>query len=565
MLRDAPLLDPTNRAPTPDARASTRVGTFARLPSLRVQLLVALGLLTLASFVPLFLAVASLTRVTLHAVREDSARVLGRAVAGRLIEVARNDREGRALADVAAVSVEPWRPEGDARSRGEGVIAVRVVRSDGVVIEHGATPAIAALRASAQTVSPGESTRTLDAGPMGAILAIDAASTGVRVQVALRSGEQASRAAPLLRLVAFYTAGFAIVLLSLAALLVTRLVVRPLGTLVEATRDIEHGARRRLDARALRASESAREIAELAAAIDTATAQLVDREEALARKVAQLEAARAELISARDAIVRTERLASVGRLSAGLAHEVGNPLAALMGLADVLAMGELDEDARDLVARIKRETERVHRIIRDLLDFSRAESPVSASDEVSPADVAEVVAETLALVRPQRSFRDVSIATHLAPSLPPVRIAPGRLQQVLLNLVLNAADAIGEKAARDAADGRTGADGEPIGHVAIDARRDGEHEVLIRVRDDGPGVPPAVRAAIFEPFVTSKEIGKGTGLGLAVCRGLVEAAGGSITLLDDAPGAHFALRLPTADAPTRGRPTSIAPPASRAS
>jgi signal transduction histidine kinase len=538
-----------------------------------------LGALAILAFVPLYAAVAGLTRHTLRASREDGARALGRAVAGRLATDAGAGRDDRALRDVAEVSIDSARP-GDGGAA-EGVVAIRVVFAEArAPIEIGAPGPLAALRALAPNAAaprPGE--RTMRAEADGApLLDVEVASPHAVVQVALRVGDQASRAAPLLRLVAFYTSGFAAMMIVVAYLLLTRAIVRPVGALVEATRSLEAGTTKRIDPATVTGGAS--EIVELGSAIARTTGRLVEREEALAAKVGELELARTDLIAARDAMIRGERLASVGRLSAGLAHEVGNPIAALLGLEDVLLDSELDAESRDLVERMKRETERVHRIMRDLLDFARADMDPSApsSGPDATCSVRDIVDEVVALIRPQKGIRDLAWSVEVADGLPPVRMAGAKLQQVLLNLVLNAADAIFE-GANDGASERTSvrlsaASERPLGRVRIAARLEGEARVRLEVEDDGPGVPERVRRSLFEPFVTTKEVGKGTGLGLAVCRGLVEGAGGTITLLAHAArdshdashapgalgGAHFVLDLPTPAAPPRMR--SVAPPPS---
>jgi two-component system NtrC family sensor kinase len=522
---------------------------------LRLQLVLALGALTLLAFVPLFLAVASLTRHTLRANREEVARALGRAVAGRLADDVAAGRDDPTLRDVALVSLDSLRTDNDAY--GEGVVAVRIERPSpkDVPIEVGHPPTLVALRTLARDAPYGERTEHTNVEGGGPIVAVSVASPGVRVQVALRVGDQASRAAPLLRLVAFYTAAFAVVLLVFAYLLLTRLIVRPIAALVQSTRRLEAGTSRRIDAS--QTLVGAAEVAELGGVIARTTTRLVEREEALAAKVRQLEAAKAELIAARDAIVRTERLASVGRLSAGLAHEVGNPIAALLGLEDVVLTGELDAETRDLVSRMKRETERVHRVMRDLLDFARAgqEPAQSEQDAQATCTVREVVDEVVALVGPQRALRDIELLVEVDAGLPPVRMSGNRLQQVLLNLVMNAADAIGDSARNSGGDSR----GVTIGHIALRARRDEGPHVRIEVEDDGPGIAPEVAPNLFEPFVTTKDVGKGTGLGLAVCRGLVEGVGGTIVVESgELPGACFVLKLPTPEAPPR--PRSVVPP-----
>jgi len=521
---------------------------------LRLQLVLALGALTVLAFVPLYLAVASLTRHTLRTTREDVARALGRAVAGRLADDVAGGRDDETLRDVARVSVDDAKGQG-----GDGVVAIRVIPAPPrAPIEVGQALTLETLRTLPKGTGGEERVLHANAPGVGPILAIDVARGSASVQVALRVGDQASRAAPLLRLVAFYTVAFAFVLVVFAYLLLGRLIVRPIGALVTATRRIADSgpaSTRRLDVAPM---SGAAEVVELGRAIARTTGRLVEREEALAAKVTQLEAAKSDLLAARDAIVRSERLASVGRLAAGLAHEVGNPIAALLGLEEVVLTGELDAETRDLVERMRRETERVHRVMRDLLDFARAEQEPRASEASASASVREVAEEVSALVQPQRAMRDVELVLEIPRELRAARIAGTRLQQVLLNLVLNAADAIGEHARRRGIESR----GEPIGRIVLRARMLDDTTVHIEVEDDGPGVPDAVRDKLFEPFVTTKEVGKGTGLGLAVCRGLVEGAGGRIDLdhrLDpDHTGARFLVDLPTVDAPRR--PRSIAPP-----
>jgi two-component system, NtrC family, sensor kinase len=507
-----------------------------RRAGLRLQLVLALGALSILAFVPLYLAVASLTRHTLRNTREDVARALGRAVAGRLADDVNTGRDESSVRDVARVSLD---------TGGEGVVAIRVQPN----VEVGQPVILETLRALPPH-GPGENI-THASSVDGPILAVEVVQGNARVQVALRVGDQASRAAPLLNLVAFYTAAFAVVLVVIAYLLLGRLIVRPIGTLVATTRRLGEKSSARIAP-----VSGAAEVVELGRAIARTTGQLVDREQTLAAKVEQLEAAKGDLLAARDAIVRGERLASVGRLAAGLAHEVGNPIAALLGLEEVVLQGPLDDETRDLVERMKRETERVHRVMRDLLDFARAEQEPGVGEEKATASVREVAEEVAALVKPQRTMRDVALNLDIADNLKPVRLAGTRLQQVLLNLVLNAADAIVDHAKTTGVEPR----GEPLGHITIRARASDAHKVQLTVEDDGPGVPDKVRDRLFEPFVTTKDVGKGTGLGLAVCRGLVEGAGGRIDLDPEHTGGAFIIDLPTIDAPPR--PRSIAPPPS---
>nr|QVV57669.1 HAMP domain-containing histidine kinase [Myxococcales bacterium] len=332
--------------------------------------------------------------------------------------------------------------------------------------------------------------------------------------------------APLVRMLGLYMGIFAFALLVFTYLAMTRLVVDPLERLSRAALKVAEGARRLEAPRA-----GARELVELGDSLARMTERLRADEESLRAKIAEVERFASELKGAQERLVRSERLASVGRLAAGLAHEIGNPIAAILGFEELLLAGGLEEaDQRDFLLRMKRETERIHRILRDLLDFARPATSVrGGASEPSPRGAIPTAIEAaLALVRPQKALREVAITADLEPSLPLVPLAEEQLVQVLLNLLFNAADAVPKER----------------GAIAVRARRVPEG-VRIEVEDNGPGIAPSIRDRLFEPFVTTKDVGKGTGLGLAVCRGLAESAGGTITAEEGAArGARFVLTLP---------------------
>jgi signal transduction histidine kinase len=229
----------------------------------------------------------------------------------------------------------------------------------------------------------------------------------------------------------------------------------------------------------------------------------------------------ASLRAQRDQMVAQEKLATVGRLSAGVAHEVGNPLAAVLGYLDLMLPDEKDPERRDMLERARKETDRIRVIIADLLDYSR---PVAGERE--PVDLREAVESSVSLLRPQARFRGVEVRDEIPADLPRASASASRLTQVLVNLLLNAADAM------------AGA-----GSIHLSARAD-ESWLTLVVRDTGPGVPAADRGRIFDPFFTTKEPGAGTGLGLAISRSIVEAMGGQLTLEDSPSGATFSVRLP---------------------
>ena len=231
----------------------------------------------------------------------------------------------------------------------------------------------------------------------------------------------------------------------------------------------------------------------------------------------------ASLRRQREQMVAQEKLVTVGRLAAGVAHEIGNPLAAVLGYVDLLLHDEPQDGARrESLERIRKETDRIRGIVAELLDYSR---PMQGS--VEAVRVGDAVDVALSLLEPQPRFAGVEVERAIAADVPSLAAAHNRLVQVLVNLLLNAADAMGGR-----------------GRVRIDARADGD-AVELRIADSGPGVAPRDRAQIFEPFFTTKEPGQGTGLGLSISRNIVEAYGGTLTLADgDGSGATFVVRLP---------------------
>ncbi len=370
-----------------------------------------------------------------------------------------------------------------------------------------------------------------DTSENGDVLAVAVYLPGRGVFVAETSLGQspAERAVP--GLLVLYTVSAGVLSVLVMYLLLTRWIVRPVEALTEAAERVAAGRRD-----VLAPADGANEVARAGGAFNHMTQQLRAREEELSRRVRELERAHRDLQRAQDQVARGERLATVGRLSAGIAHEVGNPLAAIVGLADVMAEGGLDEaEVREFSGRIGREAQRIHRTVRELLDYARASpSPAGNTDpEGRRGEVPEAVEQVARLLAPQKSMRDVKLEVDLAPELPAVAVSSDRLVQVLLNLCLNAGDAL------------RGAGVSP-GRVDLRARAALGH-VVVEVEDNGPGIPDALRAKVFEPFFTTKPAGEGTGLGLATSAAIVEQAGGTIAVTgraDGAPGARFVLELP---------------------
>lgn len=264
------------------------------------------------------------------------------------------------------------------------------------------------------------------------------------------------------------------------------------------------------------------EIARLSAAFEAMIRRLAAQQAALKGQLEALEIARSEL-------VRSEKLATVGRLASGVAHEIGNPLAAVIGYVEFMQdpRGVPPDTQTDLLNRMRQELARIQDTVRDLLDFSRP-----AQGTPAPTDAAAVARSAYELVRYQRRFKAVEVIFELPSDLPAVHAVGARLRQIFVNLLLNAADALADHP------------GDRRVYITGQAIAQGDRPgVEISVRDTGPGVSSAQAEQLFEPFFTTKT--SGTGLGLAISQRLVEEVGGRLTLVSgDQAGAIFAVWLP---------------------
>lgn len=349
----------------------------------------------------------------------------------------------------------------------------------------------------------------------------DRALEGGVVRVWVQSPSE-DAAGSLVTLLVLYASIAALAILFLSYVLLTRLIVRPVEALTRASERLASG---KLDTRA--PIGGAAEVARLSLAFNAMSDDLRRERAALDARVAELEKLTADLRAAQSSLVRSEKLASVGRLSAGIAHEIGNPLTSILGLVELLREGGIEPaEQAEFLRRIQGETERIHRIIRDLLDFARAR-PEAPEDEKASTDLAVVIDRAVTLVAPQKDLRRISIERRVAADLPLVRGSEDRWTQVLLNLLLNAADAI---------------EGDGTITIVLEADEQDASRVVLRVSDSGPGIAPEVRDRLFEPFVTTKPPGSGTGLGLAVCLALVEGFGGKMSADNvEGGGARFTI------------------------
>lgn len=345
------------------------------------------------------------------------------------------------------------------------------------------------------------------------------------------------------------------VFIGLGAYLIQRLVVRPLADVADVAQAIAGGdyARRAPVA-------GTRETAAVASALNAVTDQLLQDRAGLAENVRSLDRTNRLLVAAQRDLIQAEKLASIGRLAAGVAHEVGNPLGALLGYLTVLRRRGGDAELLD---GMDREAKRIDRIVRGLLDYARPHGAVR-----EPTDVNASAVRVLELLRSQGRLRGVAVRFELEPDLPAVAAATHPMDQVFVNLLANADDAMGgagtlvvstrqERFAPAQPIQPRREDDPPevdyshlrrarrIGRRDPDRLEAGDQIVRIVVEDDGPGLPEGGAELIWDPFYTTKAPGQGTGLGLAIVASTVAELRGQISA-DAGPlgGARFTISLP---------------------
>ena len=260
----------------------------------------------------------------------------------------------------------------------------------------------------------------------------------------------------------------------------------------------------------------------------------------LKETIDSLTAANAELKQARSDVIRAEKMATVGRLTSGIAHEIGNPIGIVLGYLDLLKQPDLDENEhREFIARSEKEITRIHNIIRQMLDMSR-----SSGDEAKAVSIHDLIQDLISVFSYQPSASEIHFETHLDAGRDTVVADPDRLRQVFLNLLLNAVDAVtsdGVSDPRIVAATR-------FANFGDTCQNSGDQAFIeVSIQDNGPGIDPEHLPRIFDPFFTTKAVGKGTGLGLSVADMIIEKLGGKMTVSgNESGGVIFRIVLPLA-------------------
>ena len=357
------------------------------------------------------------------------------------------------------------------------------------------------------------------------------------------------------RLYVLYALFDAVVVILIGSLVLLRFLVKPVEAMVQATERMAAG-----DYRVQPPTRDSSEIGRLGRALSMLAGALRDKQAVVQRQLEKLERINAELKEAHGQLLHSDRLAYVGRVAAGIAHEVGNPLGAIYGYVEILREAHLPPEEAEVLGRLEAEIKRIDRTMRELLDFSRTKPA-----EAVHVHLLELAREAAILMKKQRGLDQIEVRVA-ENELPPVLLDGSQFQQVILNLLLNAADAMdgkgvievsAEQAPYDRAElleaQLRGAPDETKVPFTDGVRRgivfsedigpsEGAPTVRLHVTDSGPGMKADVLKQVFDPFFTTKPQGKGTGLGLAICQRIVSSAGGLIRI-ESRPGSGTRVSL----------------------
>jgi two-component system NtrC family sensor kinase len=353
------------------------------------------------------------------------------------------------------------------------------------------------------------------------------------------------------KLLLFYIVLDILVLVAFGAYVFSKLVVKPVQKLVQTAESFQEG-----DVIPDVSAGEQNELGKLSKALNSMLQRLAENKQELRHHISSLEQANLELQRVQQEVIFSEKLASVGRLAAGIAHEIGNPIGIVLGYLELLQRKDIDEGERlELVGRMSNEIQRVNQTIRQLLDFSRP-----SSNERQAISVHPLIQETLEVLDHQLRQKDIEVVLELEAQRDLVFANGDQLKQVFLNLVVNAADAmeatsnrtqggelhvrtrvlaeeslIQERSAGQPLRRRTDPATADYSHLRRSGVTAEERWLQIQFADTGVGIPKEDQKRVFDPFFTTKEVGKGTGLGLSVSIQIIETLGGRMDL-SSSPG-----------------------------
>ncbi|MBM4347270.1 MAG: HAMP domain-containing protein [Deltaproteobacteria bacterium] len=357
-----------------------------------------------------------------------------------------------------------------------------------------------------------------------------------------------------------------IVLIVFGSFLLSRVLVKPLKGLVRLTQKISEG-----DFNQTIEVPSTNEIGQLVMSFNRMTEQLKEKQKNIEMHLESLELANKKLKQAQEELIRTEKLASIGRFAAGVAHEVGNPLGSILGYTSIMAREETTrEEAHDYLKRIEKEIERINRIVKELLNFARP-----SRQDIQEVEINKVIKDTLSLLSYQKGFKNIETHLSLQPDLPMIKGNESLLSQIFINIILNAIDAMPDGGALgiETVNFVVGSrEGDELESPYLSRRKDdpldtnyshlrspnpfsviftkfnrGDRLIKVKITDTGIGIKKEDMEKIFDPFFTTKDPDKGTGLGLSISLRIIESLGGEVKVRsEEGKGSTFEVYFPVA-------------------
>lgn len=299
--------------------------------------------------------------------------------------------------------------------------------------------------------------------------------------------------------------------------ILSRRVVRPVHKLIKTTEDIARGKfPSEID------FGGVKEINQLHEALKRMYDEIEGSKMKVKDNIEALEESNRVLRRTQRELIASEKLASLGKLAAGVAHEIGNPLSAIGGYVEVLKKGYMfdGEKKAEFLTNIQREVDRIDRIIRTLIDYSRPKDL-----ELKKVEVNDLIGRVVDIIKTQGILKNIDLKSELSNALMPIEADPDQVSQVIINLILNAKDAVSQD-----------------GVITVSTTRTLNGGIEIAVKDNGVGIPKEAMDKIFDPFFTTKQPGKGTGLGLSVSQRIVQTFNGNISV-ESEPGKGTIFRI----------------------
>jgi|GEM_PF-1338001 len=335
---------------------------------------------------------------------------------------------------------------------------------------------------------------------------------------------------------------YACLIILFGSLLLKQMVIKPVNDLNKAVISITEGQR---DLQVTVSEKN--ELGQLAQSFTEMAQHLSFNEQRQSEQIDELLRVNEELELTRRGLIRSEKLASVGKLAAGVAHEVGNPLSAILGYVELLKQGGLDDEMeKDFLARIEKDMTRVSQIIRGLLDYSRPRR-----ERIEKIDFNHLIEESIELIKHQKQFKRIvfDFTSHRKPAY--VEVDFNQLQQVLVNLFINASHAMKEEGNITIFLEKVQYDPSVTYRENVAHFKNGQNLITVAVIDQGEGIDEKTMSSIFDPFFTTKEPGFGTGLGLSVSDKIVDSFGGILEANSHkGEGATFTILIPESEMAT---------------